>query len=316
MTTTLGDDGGGAAPSPSTGMRVRRETQRPDGRSISWTQIVQALTCGKRLEFYTQRLPQKDIGIGLIYGRAIHAALATYQKGYAKTPEAATAAAIRALDAELAGTRLPVRWDEPWEVTQAGLVSTAAKNYGRLPSREACAGWLRHQVPLYLRAFPARDVLRSEHRIFVPLTPPRGVEWSSPWSLECWIDLELTADRVRDLKSTDDAWKPQDARKAEGQALVYMGAYYHFYRREPRHFEFHVLPRLCEAAELEYGPAPRVDVHRVEWDAARVQAFIDDVVKPIVTMRDRGIYPANPGSSLCTQKYCGFWDHCRFGGKA
>jgi hypothetical protein len=296
-------------------MRVRRETERPSGASISYSQLSSAQACGLRLKFHRARVPQKSVSVMLLYGRALHAGIEARSKGRARTDEEAARIAVGVIRSEVAKQKLPVEFDDPWETLKDGSVS--ADSYGRLPNLEACEYWLRHQVPLYLQRFPDLQVVRSEHRIFVPLTPPSGVTWQRQWSLECWLDREMKDGSVHDLKSANAPWGERDVRKSRIQALIYMAAYYSFYGHRPTYFEFHVLSRLREERKAPFRPAPRVDVHRFEWNLGLIQAYLDSIVKPQIAVIEAEHYVANPGGSLCTSKYCSFFDHCVFGtGKA
>src|SRR5262249_41220319 len=237
-------------------MKVRRATERPSGHSISYSQISAAQTCGLRLKFQRQHVKQKGISIALLYGRALHAGIEARSKGRARTDEEAARIAVISLRNDIARQKEPVSWDEPWKTLKDGSVS--ADSYGNLCTPEVCEWWLRHQVPLYLGRFPDLEVVRSEHRIFVPLTEPEGVKWKDHWSLECWLDREMADGSIHDLKSAGSAWDDADLRKSSVQAHIYMGAYYSFYQRPPTYFEFHVLPRL-RAGDVKTGFRPLED---------------------------------------------------------
>jgi hypothetical protein len=303
-------------------VKAQRTTQRPDGHSVSWSQLSQGQACGGKLKFKRARVADKDVGIFLLYGRALHAGLEARAKGRARTDQDATRLAVMALRHEIGTSKLPVSWDKPWKANEDGSISAAS--YGNLHSLEVAEWWLEQQVPLYLARYPDQQVVRSEHRIFVPLTPPPGVTWSRPWSLECWLDREMKDGSIHDIKSSGDAWDARDIRKYRLQALVYMAAYWSFYSKlpperrltetgAPTHFEFHVLPRMRENVGKGYRPRPELQVVRVEWNPKAIQATIDSVVKPWVTVIEQNAYTFNPGASLCNPDWCGYWDHCAFG---
>lgn len=287
-------------------MKVQRTTERPEGRSISHTQLSQH--CDLKNRWRLEKVGGEGIGIFLLYGRAFHAGIEARSKLRARTNEEAAAMAVSSFRHEISTQRVPISWDDPQELLK-DQKTVSAETYGNLSNQGLCEWWLVRQVPLYLERFPDAKVQRSEHRIFVPLTEPWGVQWSRPWSIECWLDREMADGSIHDIKTSQKLWGEGEIRKNRPQALLYMAAYYHFHKRVPTHFEFHVLPRL----RGDDGPDLRVQVVRVEWDARAIQNYLDGVVKPRVTMRDRGLYPANPGSALCSPKYCEFWKHCAFG---
>lgn len=290
-------------------MKVQRETERPEGASVSYTQLSQP--CGLRLKFRRQRVKDKDVGIFLLYGRALHAGIEARAKGRARTDEEAVRVAVATLRSTILQERLPISWDDLWEANQDGGVS--ADSYGRLCTPEICEWWLRHQVRLYLERFPDQQVVRSEHHIFVPLGQPPGANWRRPWSLECWLDREMRDGSIHDVKSAGSAWGDRDIRKYRIQALIYMGAYSYFYKRQPTYFEFHILPRIREGSIGNYRPAPLVQTVRIEWQADVIQRYVDSVVKPQISVIEANAYVANPGGSLCSERYCSYWAHCGFG---
>ena len=293
-------------------MKVRRQAERPSRHSISYSQLSQS--CGLRLKFHRQRVPKKGLGIGLLYGRSLHAGIESYSKGRTRTVEEATKLALGVMDFEVRNAQTQVNFDDPWEVTKDGCVAASPKgNYGRLPTLEACLYWLRHQVPLYLEHYPDAEVMRSEHHVFVPLTEPKGANWTTSWSLECYLDREMADGSIHDIKTTADAWDERDKRKNRSQAWIYMAAYYYFYGRPPTRFEFHVLPRMREGEKGNFGPRSQLDVVPFDFDMGAIQTYIDAVIKPQITVIEREAYVADPGSYTCNSKWCGYWHHCRFG---
>jgi hypothetical protein len=290
-------------------MRVQRETSRPQGQSVSYTQLSQV--CGGRLKFHRQRVKLKDVGIFLLYGRALHAGLEARAKGRARSDAEAMEYALRALHQAISLSQLPVSWDEPWRTNQDGGIS--ADSYGNLCSQEAAEWWLGRQVALYLDRYPDQQVVRSEHHIFVPLTAPSGVMWRHPWSLECWLDREMRDESIHDIKSTAKPWDESDVRKYRVQALVYMAAYYHEYKRRPAYFEFQVLPRVRSGAQGAYEARPEIQTFRIEWDQKAIQAYLDSVVKPQITVIEADAFVFAPGNKLCSSRWCGYWDWCSFG---
>jgi hypothetical protein len=288
-------------------MKVRRTTARPEGNSVSYTQLSQF--CGLRLKFKRQKVKDgRGTGIFLLYGRALHAGIEASAKGRARTDEEAVKLAVASLRYSISAERKPVEWDDPLEHNKDGSVSAAS--FGNLHDQAAAEWWLERQVALYLRTYPEQNVDRSEHRIFVPISPPEGVTWTRPWSLECWLDREMKDGSIHDIKSAGKPWSPQDVRKGRIQALIYMAAYWHFYQRQPSHFEFHVLPRQRgEGGEAKL----ELQVVRVDWDSRQIQAYIDSVIKPQITVIEQETYVANPASSLCSERWCSYWQHCSFG---
>lgn len=293
-------------------MKVRREVDRPDGRSISYSQLSFGQTCGLRLKFHRDRVKTKGIGIHLLYGRALHGGIDARAKGRARSDAEAVRMAIGILRSQVREQREPITWDEPWKTLKDG--SPAADSYGSLCTPEVCEWWLERQVPLYLARYPDLQVVRAEHRIFVPLSQPDGAGWKHAWSLECWLDREMRDGSINDLKSSSDAWDEADFRKYRIQALIYMGAYYGFYKRPPAYFEFHVLPRMREGdAKGGFRAHPLIQTFRVEWAPAEIQRCIDSIVKPQITAIEAGVFVANPASRLCSRKWCQYWDWCSFG---
>jgi len=288
-------------------MKVQRTTERPEGHSVSYTQLSQP--CGLRLKFRRQRVPDnRGTGIFLLYGRALHAGPEARSKGRAQTDEEAVRLALASLRSSIRNETKPVEWDDPLEYLKDGSISAAT--FGNLHDQEAAEWWLERQVKLYLDSYPDQQVSRSEHRIFVPISPPDGVKWSRPWSLECYLDREMKDGSIHDIKSSAKLWSAQDIRKGTVQALIYMGAYWSFYKRQPSHFEFHILPRQRgEGGEAKL----ELQVVRVEWDPKRIQAYIDSVIKPQITIIEQETYVANPASTLCNERWCSYFAHCAFG---
>lgn len=290
---------------------MARDVTRPPGRSISYSQASK--NCDLDLYWHRKRIQQSHLGIALLYGRAAHKANDAFGHGHARTHEEAVRAAQAHVRTELLHPRRrtqPIRWDDPPEVNQDGAISKSKGNYGKLWCPEVVHYWLKQQVPLWLAQNSGRKLIRSEHQIFVPLTPEP--HWKTPWSIECWIDSEWEGDRILDTKYPAEPWDDDKAKGYELQALLYMFAYAYHYGRMPT-FEFNAMPRTFD--KTLSGPKPLIQRFEVKWDERRVQNVIDGVIKPKIEMIESKAhaFTANPSGYWCSSSWCSYHDHCAFG---
>lgn len=283
---------------------VERETTRPNGNSISYSQAHH--DCDLALHWHRERIKRSGLSIVVIYGSALHRAIEVHSKGHARNDKEAVRAAVAYLDKEINSpyrSRMPLTWDDPPETTKDGSISKAKGNYGRLWCREVAVYWLERQVPAWIRNYGKLQINRSEHQIFVPMTP--ATNWSDTWSFEAKIDLECDGDLIADLKTSAEPWDSD--RRYQMQAHLYMAAYYAHYGREP-HFKFLVMPRIHGSDRIQEWELP--------FDPEASQRYLDGVVRRKIDLIEAGIFAANPGSNSCNAKWCSWHHHCIFGAGA
>lgn len=292
---------------------VEQTTQRPPGHSISYTQASK--NCDLELRWHRERVRQSHLGASLLYGRALHNGIEAFMHQRVFTAAQAVQVAKAYVSYELGSPyrdKQPIRWDEKPERRQDGQVALSPKgNYGRLSCQQLIDFWLERQIPLWLNTYGHLKILRSEHQIFVPLTPQP--DWKNPWSIEAWLDLEFEGDLIVDVKSTGDPWDDRDFKKNSMQGLLYMACYRYRYGKLPR-FVFHVLPRSWD--KDQGGPALRIDEKPVVWDKQRVQRYIDGVIRRKVSLIEAGpgAMAAAPGGWWCDPSWCSYYEHhCAFG---
>jgi hypothetical protein len=282
-------------------LTVERTVSRPVGNSISFSQLNH--DCDLALSYHRQRIPRSGIGIFVIYGSAIHRGIEAHNKGEARNSSEAVRAAIAFLDREINSPnrkKFPLTWDDPPDLNKDGSISKARGNYGKLWCREVAVYWLERQIPVYIKKYGSIRILRTEHSIFVPLTPKSS--WRDSWAFEAKLDLECEGDLIADLKSTTEPWDNPD--KYDLQANLYMGAYFAHYDRIPT-FKFLVIPRVFGKDEIQEWEIP--------FDPSKIQRYIDAVVRRKVDQVEAGIFPAKPSSRSCHEKYCPWWYFCFFG---
>lgn len=318
-------------------VEVRAEARTPAGRHVSYTQLSQ--NCDLKLKFHRARVRQKHVGVAAIYGSAFHAGVEAFLKGKAKTPAEAVKAAKGYLANEMISENrltIPIRWDEYHEVNLDGTVSgSPTGNFARLSAPEFCNFWLERQLPVWIALYGGLKVKASEHRIDVKLT--KQEKWSGEWSIECWLDFEVEGEaRIIDLKSAASPWDEKDVHEKAIQANLYMGAYQQHYDVDPTTFDFHVLPRTKAAlAEFELiglwtttdakvlkkegWPSPHdvelaaVQVHAIPFDPDRTNTYVKGVIRPKIALIEAEAFVANPTGWWCSNRYCGYFDHCAFG---
>lgn len=290
-------------------LNARRETERPEGRSISFSQANK--DCDLAVKWHRQRVPRKDLSIALIYGSALHRGIELFMRKTALTPDDAVRGAIGHLDTEIrhpGRKKLPLRWDDEPELNQDGGISKARGNYGKLWCREVAVFWLRHQIPIWLEKYAASvEFTRTEHRLFTSMRKEEHWQWD--WTFESILDLECQGDLILDLKSTSEPW--EDSHKYLMQAHLYMGAYYQNYDKRIPSFKFLVMPRVWDS-ELG-GPSRTIQEFPVIFDMAETKKYIEGVIRPKVNMIESNNFPANPTSWSCNAKWCAYHHHCRFG---
>ena len=116
-----------------------------------------------------------------------------------------------------------------------------------------------------------------------------------------YIDI-MTSDGVPgDFKTASMAWSDQKA-KEELQPLVYLAALNQLGIKVPnltfRHFV------------ITKAKVPKVQVieHRHTWNEL---FWMFELIRSVWKGIEREVYPLNPGSWLCSPKYCSFWAECR-----
>jgi hypothetical protein len=164
----------------------------------------------------------------------------------------------------------------------------------------------------------AKDVgarlLRVYHMTLAPQVRPAQVERmlslhyeGAAWSFVGKLDVETVDGHVIDIKTKDKAM-PQAEVDQDLQPTAY-AALQAAHGDEPWGVEYHVLKdtTVVEA---------QIQVARRSW--ADVEAFHDRIAliaREIVVRAENDLWQgALPGSWWCSQKWCGHWRDCRWGG--
>lgn len=116
-----------------------------------------------------------------------------------------------------------------------------------------------------------------------------------------YIDI-MTADGVPgDFKTASSAWTDDKARE-ELQPLVYLAALNQAGRKVP-HLTFHhyVVTKTKQ-------PKVQIIEHKHTWDEI---FWLFNLIQSVWKGIEREVYPLNPGSWLCSPKYCSFFSQCR-----
>jgi len=167
------------------------------------------------------------------------------------------------------------------------------------------------------------SALKLYHTAVAPQVAPLSVQRKfqirfdgMPWTFDGYFDLEVRPSPKRrkgapvaDLKLKGKRMRPEDA-KRDPQASAYLAA-----RRaegDPaKRFDFHVATTTRE---------PSVELIATERSEAQLDAFLGRVFYTAGEIAWRLEYDAwgyaAPGSFLCSERWCGFWDSCPAGGLA
>lgn len=158
------------------------------------------------------------------------------------------------------------------------------------------------------------ETLKLYHQLIAPETQPVSVErqftlhmGDADWTFTGYIDLEEKTGAVSDLKSKGRRLLQKDA-DSDMQAGSYLLA-----RRSEGNpasgFNFHTLVRKSK---------PEVEVIRTKRSDGQLDSVAHRIVAAAREIAWRAEYDvwdgAPPGSWLCSNSFCGYWDRCRFGG--
>lgn len=143
-----------------------------------------------------------------------------------------------------------------------------------------------------------------------PVSVERKVEFQlagAEWSVVGYIDYELEDSTVVDLKVKAKSPTPAEL-ASELDPTVYLAARRAEGNPAPR-FEYHVLKKTAKpAAEIHVAT-------RTDQELDRFLQRLALVSREIAWREETGNWQgAPPGAWYCSQRSCGYWPSCRFGG--
>lgn len=131
------------------------------------------------------------------------------------------------------------------------------------------------------------------------------IDMGFEFPLTGYLDIEA-GEKIHDLKTASMKW-PEDRIQQEIQPVFYSMAFEHEFGRRPG-FKYHIL------IPYKKGPQRQVQEITVTDSACEV---LKAKIRLVEDMLRAGIFmPAYPGSWWCAEKWCGFWNTCRFVGNA
>lgn len=168
-------------------------------------------------------------------------------------------------------------------------------------------------------------VLAIYHRVVAPTVKPVSVERKVElgfegvdWKFRGYLDVEEEGEIVSDLKVKARAPSKADI-ESDIQATAALLARREEARSHPdgfkpaTEFRFHALVKV-QAPELKHVPV--LPTRRTD---AQLDAFVDRLFNVAAEMAWRVEYDVwdgirDPGSWLCSHKFCGFYSTCKYGG--
>ena len=116
-----------------------------------------------------------------------------------------------------------------------------------------------------------------------------------------YIDI-MTADGVPgDFKTSSTAWSDQKA-KDELQTLFYLGALNQMGISVPKLAFRHYVITKTKTVKMQ------VIEHHHTWNEI---FWLFQLIGSVWQGIERGVYPLNPNTWMCSPKYCSFWGQCR-----
>jgi putative RecB family exonuclease len=252
---------------------------------LSHTQVTTYQACPLRWYFqYVAALPHEQVGSGLVFGGAIHAAIEHhYQAAMADEP-------LPTLD------RLLEVFDEAWQAD-----AKAPIQFGKGETAESLRSLASKMLAAFLESDasePRGTVLGIEEEIrslYIPEVP----------DLLARIDLiTLTGEAlvIRDFKTARNRWTADKAAESAAQLVLYgdlAAPIAEAYGDRPVRMEFVVLTKT---------QSPRVEVFPVKGDAGQLARSRRVIARVWQAMQAGHIYP-NPTPLNCS--YCPFQRACR-----
>ncbi len=246
---------------------------------VSASSIEMFLRCQRQWAFrYLEglRLPP---AVAMVQGTALHAG-AEYNYAY-KLETGEDAARDEVLDAARDAFVAGQEHIEDWEGNEPGLALDVAV-------------WLT-------------EVYHAE---LAPTVQPTAVEtefvltdeaW--PWPVLGYQDVQ-TAEGVIDIKTA-----AKKKTQADLDTSLQAGIYLLERNRAggPEGFSWHVAVKT-KTPTTQVLTRERIEPERVALTVARVQAAMQQVIASGLAM------PAAPGSWVCSERFCGFWRLCEYGG--
>jgi PD-(D/E)XK nuclease superfamily len=200
--------------------------------------------------------------------------------------------ANRALNAEVLKSP-PVKWDEKRGPAHKAAIPDLMTAQSMLLKHLTAWDTLRKQ-------WPGR-VLETEKTVWVDLT-----KFDKPWKLQCRIDTIVEEDGkkgILDYKSAGKAWTEEKLQEHKPQAYLYMGAEWYRTKIAPDWFEFWVFIKGTD----------KIISHRFPFDAATINLYLTQVVRPTILSIEAGAYIPNTDFWGCDIKYCEYFSRCEVG---
>lgn len=260
-------------------------------RASSWSGLF---SCAYRWEWETLMQHRKPVGIRAVLGTALHASTAVFDRA--------------AID------HVPMDIDDAASVFVAKL-----------------------QTPEYEVDYSTDDLTEQNaetiglelHRLYCEIISPRmhyiDVEMTlKPFEIDCGGGLTVvltgTMDRARVAQGPHQA-KPVIPDVKSGRAVItkgsakvkgrsaQLGAYQLLYEHTRG-----VETGGAQVLALQVSSKPAVAASHV-FDARKVMVGTHDepgLIEMAAAMFKTGLFPPNPMDNMCSKRYCGRWDHCKF----
>lgn len=149
------------------------------------------------------------------------------------------------------------------------------------------------------------------HKTIAPKIQPELVEYASEIEVAgipfiSRIDLLDRDEAIRDLKCSAKS-PPKDVAETSMQLTGYDLTYRKLYGRPPKKLalDYAVTTKTPKSITYECGPR-NIDA---------LNSFEDHVAIVLDAIKKGVFMPAPEDSWVCSQKYCGYWDICKFGSK-
>lgn len=277
-------------------MTTSSRSARPMGKYISFSQVDKH--CGYQLRFYRERVPATRRGIALVYGSAVGEGIQHHATTEGSTADTAIAAGLAALRKEIKTSTLPVQWDDPPRLTQAGR--PYANERHRIPSQEVAEKMLSAHVRAWVERFGHLRAAKVEERCEIKLTRPAG------WVLTGYLDIRTTDGGLIDTKTASEPWDEDKIAAGAPQLRYYQAWYRRKFGEPPAWTQFHVMVK----------GSVEIQVIDVPYDAAAVNRWLEHVVRTNIAAIEASAYVPRTDGWWHSERFCDFWHVCPLGAAA
>lgn len=246
---------------------------------LSYSSISKYLLCGKSFEFRYLKNESEPRSPGLVFGSVIHKTIYSYLKD-----------GIHLIDAwgvhwKEEAEDGPINWgnDNPNDLFEYGTKMLSTKEVKR---------HIKDLVPGFILGESA-----LEH--YVELQVP-----AVPVPVIGYIDMIDNQMIPYDFKTSSRSWNQQRA-DSELQATFYIAALN----------QIGLVSLPCKFKYLVFvkNKTPKVQLIETERTVQDIWRMME-LVREMWGAIQKDVFMPAPGSWVCSEKYCGFWNQCRFGG--